>query len=34
MVLDFLDGKITTESDIAAWWRGQAYDATFIAPRT
>jgi len=34
MVLEWLDGKITTESDIAEWWRGQTFDPTFIAPHT
>jgi len=34
MVLDYLDGKITTETEIAEWWRGQSFDPTFVAPNT
>lgn len=32
MILDFLDGKIDTQAEIAAWWQRQPVIPAFIAP--
>lgn len=33
LALDFLDGKVNTPADIAAWWQGRAFYPTWIPPK-
>ena len=33
MILDYLDGKLDTQAEIAEWWSRQTIEPTFIVPR-
>jgi len=34
MILDYLDGKLTSQADIARWWSEQPVYPTFVVPET
>jgi hypothetical protein len=34
MILDYLDGRVSTQADIANWWEHQTVYPSFIAPNT